>query len=619
MLARHVAIMVGIATLALGLCSGAAPRPAASGVPLHPRAGGGPPIFTATHWPTATEPLGPGPVDARPPQPTLDMEYPVNSRPPVLAPEPPFDLQYSFHAYDGSGLAGAGITSAVNNVIYDLGAAPATAPLPLLCLPTAGGVENAVDATGNTLASKAQTSPTTSPKTCTPTCSGSGTHSEGYTGAFEGPEKLLEMWFAPGPEPARSIGQGGGQPARGGLRRVPRAAWQQMLDLVHCQVLSTLSNEHVDSYLLSESSFFVYPHKLVLKTCGTTTLLYAVPRILEIAREFLGAAAAGVYQVFYSRKNFMFPDQQVEIHQSWDREVAYLDALFPDGAAYMIGKTNSDHWNVYLCGPYGRQDPADADADADSDDQPTLNNSVTGSPVIHPALSRSSSRSTIHGGNGGGGGGGGGSCDARADVTVEILMTGLDAKRMELMHLGGASSTEGPAGGKAVEIASGIAAIYPESQSDSYLFTPCGFSLNGLQGDGYYTIHVTPEQHCSYASFETTIADGYDLCDPAALKRLVERVAAVFGPRFVTVTVFKARPDFGLRRRVDSALAEAQPPMAGARDALAKDLLAKAARRLAADAAPPSFAPVDGYRALDRVLYEFDHYWLRYAYYARAD
>ncbi|KAJ2715104.1 spermidine resistance protein [Coemansia spiralis] len=482
--------------------------------------------------------------------------------------------------------------------------------------PTAGGAQNAVDVTGNTQSSEA----ISGPKSCTPTCSSSGTHSDGYTGAFEGPEKLLEMWFAAGPESAQHIGQGAQlgsdedqdefSELRSGLRRVPRAIWREMLDLVHCQVLSTLSNEYVDSYLLSESSFFVYPHKLVLKTCGTTTLLYAVPRILEIAAEFLGAH--GVHQLFYSRKNFMFPSQQEELHRSWSSEVAYLDHHFPDGAAYMIGKTNSDHWNLYLSGPHA---PHALAADQQCSADATLDNSAAGSPVTSgPLLSRSSSQATVHSMHGAYGVGP--APAARTDVTVEILMTGLDPERMRTMHVGGASSEEGPAGGRAVELATGIAAIYPNAVSDSYLFTPCGFSLNGLQGEGYYTIHVTPEHHCSYASFETNIADDarFDLRDPAAIKALVEHVAAAFGPRHVTATVFKARAGPASRHFAESALELAAHTAAGV-----KDGLAKAAMLLAADMAPPSLATIDGYRLIDRVLYEFDDYWLRYASFQRSD
>lgn len=58
---------------------------------------------------------------------------------------------------------------------------------------------------------------------------------------FEGPEKLLEVWFAPSPESLDDVR---------GLRRVKRAVWEDMLDLVRCKVLSVIEGEEVDAYLL---------------------------------------------------------------------------------------------------------------------------------------------------------------------------------------------------------------------------------------------------------------------------------------------------------------------------------------------------------------------------------
>ena len=71
---------------------------------------------------------------------------------------------------------------------------------------------------------------------------------------------------------------------------------------------------------------FVYPHKLILKTCGTTTLLLALPLLLQIARQYCGFEK--VWRVFYSRKAFMFPERQIGPHRSWDSEVEFLNKCF---------------------------------------------------------------------------------------------------------------------------------------------------------------------------------------------------------------------------------------------------------------------------------------------------
>ena len=106
---------------------------------------------------------------------------------------------------------------------------------------------------------------------------GSHTDSDIMTspGPFEGPAKLLEVWFAPSPdslpvtqsqsqsqsstvggngESSTGTGAEAGRGTRGdgyrGLRTVPRAVWEEMLDIVKCKVLSVVEGDEVDAYLL---------------------------------------------------------------------------------------------------------------------------------------------------------------------------------------------------------------------------------------------------------------------------------------------------------------------------------------------------------------------------------
>jgi len=63
-----------------------------------------------------------------------------------------------------------------------------------------------------------------------------------YHDSFEGPEKLLEMWFGP----LDNVDGAG----KLGLRKVERKVWDEMLSLVKCSVLNVLSNDYFDAYLL---------------------------------------------------------------------------------------------------------------------------------------------------------------------------------------------------------------------------------------------------------------------------------------------------------------------------------------------------------------------------------
>lgn len=74
-------------------------------------------------------------------------------------------------------------------------------------------------------------------------------------GNFEGPEKLLELWFAPDEQQVtgshiENLGGRKGKAKWTGLRSVERSVWDSMLDEVQCKVLSVIEGEDVDAYLL---------------------------------------------------------------------------------------------------------------------------------------------------------------------------------------------------------------------------------------------------------------------------------------------------------------------------------------------------------------------------------
>ncbi|KAI7880602.1 S-adenosylmethionine decarboxylase [Lichtheimia hyalospora FSU 10163] len=373
-------------------------------------------------------------------------------------------------------------------------------------------------------------------------------------GCFEGPEKLLEIWFSPVIPKNENAN----------LRQIERHVWDDMLATVKCTVLSIIRNPHADAYLLSESSMFVYPHKLMIKTCGATTLLSALPRILEIAQSYCGYHEP--YRLFYSRKSFMFPEKQVGPHRSWDEEVNYLDSHFEHGSAYTVGDTNGDEWYLYMTTPTAE-----------------LNLPAIPWPksLLYPAAATTTAKSTI---------------PMRRDETIEILMTQLNPEAMEAFyHRPGEPA--GLKGGHRVDLETGLAKVYPEANVDSYLFEPCGYSANALLDEGYYTIHVTPEPQCSYASFETTIPASYSHAvknpgkgrqhgDAESVCLLIRQVIDIFQPGTFTVTYFSSHND---NEEDDNNIGVMMEAM----------------------------GRFGGYKRKDRILYEFDGYDLVFGQYKK--
>ncbi|KAJ7925152.1 S-adenosylmethionine decarboxylase [Mycena leptocephala] len=322
------------------------------------------------------------------------------------------------------------------------------------------------------------------------------------TSPFEGPEKLLEIWFAPSVADLDDSAS-----PKCGLRRVDSSVWEEMLDIVKCKVLSVVHGDEMDAYLLSESSFFVSPHRLILKTCGTTLNLLGLPRILEIAAT--QANLPRVYRCFYSRKSFMFPERQLGPHRDWKHEVEFLDNIFPNGAAYTVGKVNGDHWLLYITGP----------------------------PDSEPILNSPSS----------------------------ILMSDLAPAARQPFFPSSDPEDTPSIDAQALSTSLGISDIFPSHLTalDAYSFSPCGYSanalikwgtdpvskINGTVGEGYYTIHVTPEEGWSYASFECNVplpSSRPAPQDPKTipdLLSLIRRVVTIFQPGRLSLTLFISSED----------------------------------------------------------------------------
>ncbi|KAI5665798.1 hypothetical protein M9H77_15651 [Catharanthus roseus] len=275
---------------------------------------------------------------------------------------------------------------------------------------------------------------------------------------FEGFEKRLEISFFNTGIVA--------DPCCLGLRSLSRDQLDEILKPAECTIVSSLSNDEVDSYVLSESSLFVYPYKIILKTCGTTKLLLSIPAILKLA-DLLNLA---VKSVRYTRGSFIFPGAQSYPHRDFSEEVAVLDDYFgklsAGSKAYLMGGMGTEQkWHVYS---------ASAEAEETLD------------PVY----------------------------------TLEVCMTGLDKKKANVFYKIESSSAA------IMTETSGIRKILPDSKICDFDFDPCGYSMNAIEGEAISTIHVTPEDGFSYASFE---AVGYNF-GVLNLNEVMERVLACFQP-----------------------------------------------------------------------------------------
>ncbi|XP_054581209.1 S-adenosylmethionine decarboxylase proenzyme-like [Eptesicus fuscus] len=190
---------------------------------------------------------------------------------------------------------------------------------------------------------------------------------------------------------------------------------------------------------------FVSRRGFLLKTCGATLLPKALVPLLKLARADSGFDS--IQSRFDSPKNFMKPSHQGYPHRNFQEEIEFLNAAFPNGAAYCMGRMNSGCWYLY-------------------------------------ALDFPESR-----------------VFSQPDQTLEILMSELDPAVMAQFH-----RKEGVTA-KDVTRESGIGHLIPGPVIDATMCSPCGYSMKGMKSDGAYgTIHITPGPEFSYVSFGTNLS-----------------------------------------------------------------------------------------------------------------
>ena len=409
-----------------------------------------------------------------------------------------------------------------------------------------------------------------------------------YDGCFEGSEKKMEIDFIPMDGSDVEL-----LPKDGGLRTYNRQFWSEIVALLNGSILLHTPEDKFDAYLISESSLFVYNDRIIILTCGTTLLLKTLPAFIAAASKI----GLEVSWFQYSRKNFLFPEKQHSPHKTFDMEVKFLEEIFPSGRPFVMGPMTSDHWYLFVADFIDRGDRTargdgwceaarglGAVCDAkdgrkvmDKDqmlnvymygiDPHVAQLFVRGDSLILPSIFTdtnfgdtsssgtssgtaspkfTSSPNSTH-------------CEnsmkdhqkKNGDVDVNALaFEGFDfcttaEESTERSGIGGLLAGDG-------------------SVSHAHLFEPCGYSMNGEanEGQAYWTIHITPEASCSYASFETNY-------NCTSYHALIERIIKVFRPaKFTTVEHVDQ----------DSMMGTAGPLMA---------------------------ANVDGYQAAGRTLTEF--------------
>lgn len=266
---------------------------------------------------------------------------------------------------------------------------------------------------------------------------------------FEGSEKKIEISLHSGGSSLRELGQG---------------FWSQISTRANADILSSISNEHCDAYVLSESSLFVWDDKFLMLTCGTSVLVDAALLFIEK----LGVDRIAF--VSYQRKSEYFSHLQ---GSSFSDDIKRLRAVLP-GDAVRVGHLDAHHHYLYT---------------SHSETAIETKNSVS-----------------------------------------ELLMYHIQGPAAEYLRSAEQSISR-------IRDLLKLNELFPGFIFDDFLFKPFGYSINGLCGERYMTIHITPQESSSYVSLETDL----DLTQSNGL--LLSRLLNIFNPGCWDIIAFNSAPN----------------------------------------------------------------------------
>jgi S-adenosylmethionine decarboxylase len=239
---------------------------------------------------------------------------------------------------------------------------------------------------------------------------------------FEGSEKKLEIHIVPG---------------AGDLRHRGRAFWDQLVASAKAEIISTVQDDKCHSYLLSESSLFVWQDRFVMLTCGNSTLVEALVFFVQ------SVGKANIGFVSYQRKNEFLSQLQPT---SFNDDLKLIRSHIP-GKALRVGHLDSHHHYIFYTDTYA---------------------------------------------------GDLGYIKQGREFTSELLMYHISGEMAQYLR----SDLQ-----DAAEIRSllSLDTLFPGFVVDDHLFSPFGYSVNGILGEYYFTIHISPQEQSAYVSIETNL------------------------------------------------------------------------------------------------------------------